>query len=340
MKISSLAAAAMLALFPAVEKAAAQTADPGANAGTKALLTYILHLSGGRDKRVLSGQFLQFAPNATLALPEAIHGASGKWPAFIGVDYMNFQTQGIDSEAADRVAIEYWKQGGLVEVNVHLTNPANPKGGGLRDKGVDLSALLRAGSDPNIAWIHELDLIAAGLKGLEDAGVVVLWRPFHEMNGGWFWWGAKPPADFVALWRHMFGYFTDVKHLHNLIWIYSPNMGANAGDYYPGDGFADMVGLDAYTDFIDADHILGFPALLKTGKPAGFGEYGPHGPSKPPGTYDYTKFSAGLASNFPGAVFFMAWNDKWSPANNLDAREFYNDPAIVSRGDLPPGLGR
>jgi hypothetical protein len=36
----------------------------------------------------------------------------------------------------------------------------------------------------------------------------------------------------------------------------------------------------------------------------------------------------------------MAWNDKWSPANNLDAREFYNDPAIVSRGDLPPGLGR
>jgi mannan endo-1,4-beta-mannosidase len=340
MKIISLAAASMLALGPAAQRAAAQTADPGASAGTRAVLTYIHHLSAGGDKRVLSGQFLQFAPNASLALPEAIHRASGKWPAFIGVDYMNFQIQGIDSQAADRVAIEYWRQGGLVEVNVHLTNPANPNGGGLRDKGVELSELLRAGSDANIAWIRELDLIAAGLKSLEDAGVVVLWRPFHEMNGGWFWWGAKPPADFVALWRHMFGYFTGVKRLHNLIWIYSPNMGANAGDYYPGDGYADMVGLDAYTDFIDADHIPGFPALLKTGKPAGFGEFGPHGPSKPPGTYNYTKFSAGLASSFPQAAFFMAWNDKWSPANNLDAREFYNDPSIVSRDDLPPGLGR
>jgi mannan endo-1,4-beta-mannosidase len=251
---------------------------------------------------------------------------------------MNFRTQSIDTEAADRVSIDYWGQGGLVEVNVHLTNPANPKGGGLRDKGVDLSEVLRAGSAANIAWIHELDLIAGGLGRLQDAGVVVLWRPFHEMNGGWFWWGAKPPADFIALWRQMFAYFTGAKHLHNLIWIYSPNMGANAGDYYPGDGYADMVGLDAYTDYVDADHIKGFAALLKTGKPAGFGEYGPHGASNPPGTYEYTKFGDGLAANFPRAVFFMAWNDKWCPAKNLNAKEFYNDPSTVTRGDLPPGL--
>ncbi|HTU03660.1 MAG TPA: glycosyl hydrolase, partial [Candidatus Sulfotelmatobacter sp.] len=216
MKIRPLATAAMLALPLVAGRAAAQTADPGATAGTKAVLAYILRLAGNKDKRVLSGQFLQFAPNASLALPEAIHLASGKWPAYVGVDYMNFHTQSIDPEAADRTAIEYWRQGGLVEVNVHLTNPANPKGGGLRDKGVDLREVLRNGSAANIAWIHELDQIAEGLKRLEDAGVVVLWRPFHEMNGGWFWWGAKPPEDFISLWRQTFAYFTGTKRLHNL----------------------------------------------------------------------------------------------------------------------------
>ncbi len=59
-----------------------------------------------------------------------------------------------------------------------------------------------------------------------------------------------------------------------------------------------------------------------------------------PGTYDYRMFSEGLSTCFPRAVFFMSWNDKWSPARNLNAKEFYNDPTIVTRDDLPPGLGR
>ena len=338
MKISPLVPCAVLAFWMAAGAAAGQTADPDASAGARRVLGYIRHLAEGRDRRVLSGQFLDFEPNATLALPEAIHRASGKWPAFVGVDYMDFRDQRIEYEVADRVAAEYWRQGGLVEVNVHMTNPANPKGGGLRDRGVRLGDLLAPGTAANAAWMRELDTIAAGLGRLQDSGVVVLWRPFHEMNGGWFWWGAKPPKDFVALWRHMFAYFTEEKHLHNLIWIHSPNMGRSAASYYPGDGFADMVGLDAYTDYIDAAHIKGFDGLLKTDKPAGFAEFGPHGASKPTGDFDYTRLSAGLAANFPQAVFFMAWNEKWSPARNPKAREFFADPSIVARDDLPPDL--
>jgi mannan endo-1,4-beta-mannosidase len=340
MIFKSLLAASSAALCVLAPIARAQTADPGASPSAKAVLGYIRHLADGKERRVLSGQFLDFAPNVTLALPETIHEVSGKWPAYIGVDYTSFRGQRLDYEEADRVAVEYWRQGGLVEVNTHLPNPTSTKGIGLRDKGVRLADLLTAGSPANIAWLHELDTIAEGLGRLQDAGVVVMWRPFHEMNGGWFWWGAKPPADFVALWRHMFTYFTETKHLHNLIWLYSPNMGPSAGDYYPGDAYTDMVGLDAYTDSIDSGHIKGFAALLKTDKPVGFGEYGPHGASKPPGDYDYTRFGSGLAANFPQAVFFMAWNDKWSPARNLKAREFYNDPSIVTRSDLPAGLGR
>jgi mannan endo-1,4-beta-mannosidase len=332
MRITPLLPAAALALCLSAGTSAAQTADPDATAGAKAVLAYIRRLSEKGDRKVLSGQFLDFEPNATLALPEAIHGSSGKWPAFVGVDYMDFRDQRVEYEVADRLATEYWKAGGLVEVSVHMTDPANPKGGGLRDHGVRLGDLLASGSAANAAWLAELDTIAAGLGRLQDAGVVVLWRPFHEMNGGWFWWGAKPPKDFIALWRQVFGYLTEVKHLHNLIWVYSP--------YYPGDGYVDMVGLDAYTDYIDQRHIKGFDGLLKLDKPAGFAEFGPHDSSNPTGDYDYTRFNQGLAASFPQAVFFMAWNNKWSPATNLRVREFYNDPSIVTRDDIPPGLGR
>ena len=107
--------------------------------------------------------------------------------------------------------------------------------------------------------MEELDTLAAGLKQLQDAGVVVLWRPFHEMNGDWFWWGGKNPEAFINVWRHMFDYFTKTRGLNNLLWVYGPNHGKKTAAYYAGDGYTDVVGLDAYTDFVDPKHIMGYP---------------------------------------------------------------------------------
>src|SRR6266496_2064416 len=76
-------------------------------------------------------------------------------------------------KAPNQAAIDDWKQGGLATVSAHLYNPANPNGGGLRDKGVDLKMLLTAGSDTHTRWLGELDQLATGLQELEDAGVVV-----------------------------------------------------------------------------------------------------------------------------------------------------------------------
>src|ERR1035438_3082098 len=97
MKIGPLTASALLALSLAAGRAAAQTADPGASARTKAVLAYVRSLTEGGGRRVLSGQFLEFAPNATLSLPEAIHQASGKWPAYIGVDRSEEHTSELQS---------------------------------------------------------------------------------------------------------------------------------------------------------------------------------------------------------------------------------------------------
>src|SRR5690606_9161779 len=83
-------------------------------------------------------------------------------------------------------------------------------------------------------WIRMLDDLAVHLQTLENRGVVVLFRPLHELNGTWFWWGGQNPDDFRAFWRHMFDYFTRVKGLDNLLWVYSPNTGSGVMNNYPG----------------------------------------------------------------------------------------------------------
>jgi mannan endo-1,4-beta-mannosidase len=87
-----------------------------------------------------------------------------------------------------------------------------------------------------------MDAIAVQLKKFSDAGIPVLWRPLHEADGGWFWWGAKGPKPFKALWRLFYHRLTDEHQLHNLIWVYS----GEKPDWYPGNDVVDIIGVDAY----------------------------------------------------------------------------------------------
>ncbi|HTL67506.1 MAG TPA: glycosyl hydrolase [Lacunisphaera sp.] len=337
----SLVAAAALLLPGATLMASAQPpADPGLNERGRAVLAYFQALRASPDFKLLSGQFAGWSGQAKLEELGRIQQATGRWPALIGLDYCrwNHDEADIGVDAPNDLARAYWNAGGLVTISWHAFNPANPAGGGLRDKGVDIAGLLAEGTPTHQRWIAGLDRIAAGLAELQRDGVVVLWRPLHEMNGGWFWWGAQKPADFVAVWRQMFDYFTRVKGLHNLLWVYGPNHGPNAAGYYPGDAYVDIVGLDAYTDFVDPEHIHGFPALAAIDKPVGLAEFGPHGADHPPGDFDYRRLVDGLARNFPAARFFMSWNAKWNPAENKFAREFYQDPRIITRESLLAGL--
>jgi mannan endo-1,4-beta-mannosidase len=313
-------------------------ANPHANARAIAVLKYFQALDARPDKRIVSGQFSDFGDGADLRLATEIHDRTGHWPALLGADYAG--QGGITTEAPNRAVLKYWQQGGLVTLSAHLYNPArtNVPFGGLRDKDVDLNTLLATNTEAHARWMRELDRIADGLQQLKDQGVVVLWRPFHEMNGGWFWWGGKDPQSFVRLWRQMFDYYTKTKGLDNLLWVYGPNHGTNTVAYYPGNRYVDLVGLDAYTDFVDTNHILGYAEIARLPKPFGFTEFGPHSPENPPGDYDYRRFLAGVRTNFPRTVFFMSWNAKWSLASNTNTTDLLNDPCIINRKDLPRGL--
>ena len=136
----------------------------------------------------------------------------------------------------------------------------------------------------------------------------------------------------------MFDYFSKTKSLDNLLWVYGPNHGQNTAKYYAGDRYVDIVGLDAYTDFVDRQHIKGYEEIAALPKPFGFTEYGPYGPQNPPGNYDYRRFIDGLEKEFPKTCFFMCWNVKWSLATNENTKELLGHPSVANREDLPAKL--
>lgn len=330
-------------LLPAALAARVPTdpADPDLTPRGRAILSWFQRLQAAPELRLVSGQFAGWSGSADFGELSRIHTAAGRWPAMIGLDYCGWMPGNhpdmalVDVRQPNQLARMYWQAGGLVNLSWHAPNPT---GASLKTPGVKLADILRPGPLHD-RWLESLDAVAVGLQELQAAGVVVIWRPLHEMNGGWFWWGAQEPADFISFWRHMFDYLTQTKGLHNLIWAWGPNHGQKDADlYYPGDAFVDLAGLDAYTSQINPGKIVGFKRLAGIRKPVGLTEYGPHGEANPPGDFDFRRLLAGIERHFPQLRHFLVWNEKWNPAANYFAREFYNDPRVVTREQIPAGL--
>ena len=128
-------------------------------------------------------------------------------------------------------------------------------------------------------WAAQVDVIAGYLKQLQDAHVPIIWRPYHEMNGDWFWWGGRieGPYTTAALYRQLFDYLVNHHHLKNLIWLWSmdrvhnPNM--EHAKHFPGIEYVDVLGLDVYgADF--AQSYYDSLVKLSQGKPLALAEVG------------------------------------------------------------------
>jgi len=209
---------------------------------------------------------------------------------------------------------------------------ASGQGGGLKVQISDgqYAQILDRTTATGIRWKNTMDKVAAGLQQLKDNGVTVIYRPLHEMNGDWFWWGPKNRNSvsqtrknlYKDLYRDMYDYFTYTKGLNNLIWVYSPDAGPdNKSAYYPGASYVDIVGLDAYND--DPTLINGYNEMLAFGKPFAFAEVGPRTAASKnnngtynQGNFNYQNFINTVQNNFPKAIYYIPWNAGWSPLNN------------------------
>jgi beta-mannanase len=149
-----------------------------------------------------------------------------------------------------------------------------------------VDSILTPGTRLNIEHMRRLKVAGTYLKSLDSAGIPVLWRPYHENNGAFFWWGQQP--RFKELWAQMYNYYTDSLKLNNLIWVYSM-CHFGEGDrwidsLYPGHKYVDMLGVDIYAGNFGQGYDPWIYATLLTkaeGRPIGITENGvmPHVPT-------------------------------------------------------------
>jgi mannan endo-1,4-beta-mannosidase len=340
------------------QPAAASTANPNATTETKAVLAYLYQLSdpGRTTNRVISGQFGAYGegqnPQTATETLQEIYDQTGKWVGLTGMDYHTWDLyHKNDFSEPNQFLIDQWRQGTLITLSWHAPNPWTRGESTEWDAGKgqprNVRELMTPNTKANKEWLLLLDDVAAGLDQLQQAGVVVIWRPFHEMNGGWFWWHQQTKADFVALWQHMFDYFTTTKKLNNLLWAYSPNTNNNQWNrrtnfYYPGAAYVDIVGLDKYMERTEDPLALNkwreYDDLVALGKPMGLLEFGPSPPNgsgwKDP-KYDYTKLIRDIKARYPKIVMFQAWEWIWRLGAHDKVSDLLNDPWVVTRDELP-----
>lgn len=200
---------------------------------------------------------------------------------------------------------------------------------------------------------------AHSVKAKDRKLAPIIFRPFHEFDGDWFWWGKShcSKEDFVSVWQFTVTYLRDSLDVHNLIYTFSPdnrfNTEADFLERYPGDNFVDMVGMDNYGDFgRDGKYNLerGIKKLkivsdyaLKANKLAAFTETGLE--SIPNATWWTETLLKALKSEKMQLAYVLVWrNDSQSKTHFYapypeqisvpDFLNFYHDPYTLFEKDL------
>ncbi|AVR44601.1 beta-mannosidase [Christiangramia fulva] len=185
-----------------------------------------------------------------------IKDVSGKLPAVHGYELGHIELG--NSFSLDTVSFvtmrdqikKIHKRGAIITCSWHLDNPVT--GGSSWDKTPAVAAILKEGTQRGKyeLWIKRLADFFKSLTDEKGDPIPVVFRPFHEMNGNWFWWGAGncTPEEYKALWRQSFQLLQE-NGVHNLLFAYSPNIMQSREDFerfYPGDDYVDILGADVY----------------------------------------------------------------------------------------------
>lgn len=283
---------------------------------------------------------------------ENLHTQTGKYPGLLGLEYG--YTPNVPHKEINKLLINHWNKGGLVTLTWCADNPFkdgyNVSWNSVTHKdSIHLRRLLS--SSPNSKekenYWNELTRVAKGLKELKDAGVVVLWRPFHEMNGTWFWWGPnddRQPTnleDFKHLWQDMHTTFNKMG-LDNLIWVYSANKPFNqvtkdnVETMYPGKDYVDVVGMDIYKAPVP-DFAENYDVLKKLNKTIVIAECGDDIDNTGTKILD----ERDILKTYKGkAGYFMQWHSwhnsklnvkvRRAIVDNPNAAEMMRDPSAVT----------
>ncbi len=193
-----------------------------------------------------------------------IKSVTGSHPAVIGVDFSGLSGLSQDiikrnMEKLKKNVEDTYNRGGITTVAWHFYNPVSSGGFYWVDSvSAPAMAMIKVGGSHHEEYKEILNTIgefAKSVKGKDGKFVPMIFRPFHEFDGNWFWWGKGHTSreDFISVWQFTVSYLKDSLGVHNFLYAFSPdNKFLTEEEYlerYPGDEYVDMVGMDNYGDF-------------------------------------------------------------------------------------------
>lgn len=257
--------------------------DGDATNETKVLAAYLAGLQ--KSGQVLFGhQNSTFKSVRDKGVTSDVKDITGSEAGLFGIDTLALA--GVETEQTTRqgaldasiaASKKAYNGGSLISLSCHMPNFTNSKIKATGDEtypydfttcdfseSKDLTPCadyILEGGKYNPQFNAYLDIIVDYALALQEDGIPVLFRPFHENSGGWFWWGTSTSVEsYQAMWRYMVNYLEE-KGVHNFLYVYSPNgpisSEAEYLERYPGDAYVDVLGFDYYDDYADANVYTG-----------------------------------------------------------------------------------
>jgi len=237
-------------------------ADPKATASTVKLFTNMQALTA---KGIMIGHQDDLAYGIGWKAPNGksdVYKVCSDYPAVFGWDLGHIEkgsAVNLDSvpfSDMKKYALEVNAMGGINTFSWHLDNPlTSGSAWDVTKNGVVKSVLPDGANHAEFnRWLDNVAAFFSGLKDKNGEAIPVIFRPFHEQTGDWFWWGKAhcTAEEFSQLWQYTVKYLNETKNIHNLVFAFSTGGSFdNVKDYsdrYPGDKFVDIVGFDFYQD--------------------------------------------------------------------------------------------
>ncbi|WP_333769398.1 extracellular catalytic domain type 1 short-chain-length polyhydroxyalkanoate depolymerase [Streptomyces sp. IBSBF 2435] len=324
-----LAAAAWLATSPSPASAT--------GASTPAAVVDYLHQISGNH--VISGVHNKEPLSNPAQYTAQAHSITGKYPGLWGGELGFTATDVANRQTMINQAKTEWANGSLVALTWHMCKPnvstcdfnGGINGASLSDS--DWSQLITNGSSLNSAYKAKLDTAVPYFQQLKDAGIPVLFRPLHEMNEGWAWWGGRSGANGSARLFQITHDYLVSKGLTNIIWVWNvKDTDQNGGSggvsgFYPGDSYVDVASLDPWVHTWPGSDWYNAMLNVAHGKPVSLAEVG-------------TVPTAAQLASQPQWAWFMIWSEYLTSANSTAGLQAtFNSSRVLSQGQftIPTG---
>ena len=294
--------------------------DPQAIPAAVRLYEYLCALQG---KACLTGQMESSWCSTFENEINYILARTGRMPAIRGLDFIDNDFLGVV-----RRAVDWHARGGIVTICWHTGVDFASEYRHSQADEMDWEAALTSGTRANRDLIAGMDRAVPYLRRLQEMDVPVLWRPFHEMDGKWFWWGRGGAEGFVKLWRLMYDRYVTHHRLHNLIWVLGfSDAPGDLRPWYPGDDVVDILGGDSYKGGAQGELYRKCAAIAPQGMPICYHENGEI-PTR-----------AMMEEESAPWVWFMTWHTKWITTDEFNPperlREVYRDPYFITLNRVP-----